>query len=86
MNGTNATEKADNALKHETKGSNVPSIVELAVSGSLTPTADNGEQHTQVLSNEADPQVVPIPAALPMLAAAVAGLGFAGWRRKRAAA
>lgn len=28
----------------------------------------------------------PVPAALPLLATALAGLGFAGWRRKRAAA
>jgi hypothetical protein len=28
----------------------------------------------------------PIPAALPLFASALAGLGFAGWRRKRAAA
>lgn len=30
--------------------------------------------------------VVPIPAALPLLATALGGLGFAGWRRKKAAA
>ncbi len=30
--------------------------------------------------------VTPIPAALPMLLAAAAGLGFAGWRRQRARA
>jgi hypothetical protein len=30
--------------------------------------------------------VTPIPAALPLFATALAGLGFIGWRRKRASA
>ena len=32
------------------------------------------------------PTTTPIPAALPLLVSALGGLGFAGWRRKRAAA
>jgi hypothetical protein len=86
MNGTIAPGNPKNDQKNGAKGANPTSFVGLAVSGPLTLAPDNDQPQMQVSSNVVEPHVVPIPAALPMLAAAVAGLGFAGWRRKRAAA
>jgi hypothetical protein len=58
----------------------------IVATGSFTFTGNGGQERPRLWVQLGTPQaVVPIPAALPMLGAAVAGLGLAGWRRRRAA-
>ena len=56
------------------------SLIFLATEGDLAPGA--------VISGifQTAPSAVPIPAALPLLAAGISAMGFMGWRRKRKSA
>jgi hypothetical protein len=60
------------------------SAANVVTTGTFTTPGNKGLSHI-TFYDTAGPAVIPIPAALPMLGAAVAGLGLAGWRRRRAA-
>jgi hypothetical protein len=50
------------------------------------PTDFNTATNIHAVLTVAAVATTPIPAALPLFASALGGLGFVGWRRKRAAA
>jgi len=50
----------------------------------FTATADSSPVQLQSSAARSVSAPVPLPAALPLLLAALGGLGFAGWRRRRA--
>ena len=52
----------------------------------LVPTDFNTNSNIHAVLTVSAIATTPIPAALPLFASALGGLGFVGWRRKRAAA
>lgn len=51
----------------------------------LTDTVASPQLYLNELHSFAPVAQTPVPAALPLLASALGGLGFVGWRRKRSA-
>jgi hypothetical protein len=58
---------------------NDPTVLEVSIQNSLNPVMGGGFTVGTVVA------VIPVPAALPLFAAGLGGLGFLGWRRKKAA-
>jgi hypothetical protein len=50
------------------------------------PVTSNGVDFSTQVNLALPPSAVPLPAALPLFATGLVGLGLLGWRRKRAAA
>lgn len=77
--GFNVAQESEN-IGFATFGNSDPQALGLYT---VTLTAFQGGQ--EVLSNNININVIPVPAALPLLAGGISLLGLMGWRRRRAA-